>query len=150
MPRENRHAISLRDGTVTLDGVQMLEASKMTVRYKPEVKDYKSLRDKGKNRRWVGRDIEVTIEEYRSTSWLLDVMKEYEENGTTPEFKIQGQREDKDSDYYDVVGIETVTCTGCVITSDIPVFDLDTGGDFVKDSITFGAKNMQGGSKKGA
>ena len=141
---ENRHAISLRDGTVTVNKIPVLEASKMTVRYKPEVGSYKSLRDKGTNRRWIGRDIEVTIEEYRSTSWLLDVVKEYEENGRTPELEVQGQREDKDSDYYEVVGIETVTCTGCVITSEIPIFDLDTGGDFVKDALTMGAKNMYG------
>ncbi len=139
---ENRHAISLRNGTVTIDGVMVMEASKMTVRYKPEVGSYKSLRDKGTNRRWIGRDIELTIEEYRSTPWLLEKVKEYENNGTTPEMKVQGQREDKDSDYYDIVGIETVTCTGCVITSDIPIFDLDTGGDFVKDSFTMGVKNI--------
>lgn len=139
---ENRHAISLRNGTVTIDGVMVMEASKMTVRYKPEVGSYKSLRDKGTNRRWIGRDIELTIEEYRSTPWLLEKVKEYENNGTTPEMKVQAQREDKDSDYYDIVGIETVTCTGCVITSDIPIFDLDTGGDFVKDSFTMGVKNI--------
>ena len=139
---ENRHAISLRNGTVTIDGVEVMEASKMTVRYKPEVGSYKSLRDKGTNRRWIGRDIELTVEEYRSTPWLLEKVREYEKNGTTPEMKVQGQREDKDSDYYDDVGIETVTCTGCVITNDIPIFDLDTGGDFVKDSFTMGVKNI--------
>lgn len=139
---ENRHAISLRNGTVTIDGVMVMEASKMTVRYKPEIGSYKSLRDKGTNRRWIGRDIELTVEEYRSTPWLLEKVKEYENNGTTPEMKVQGQREDKDSDYYNIVGIETVTCTGCVITSDIPIFDLDTGGDFVKDSFTMGVKNI--------
>lgn len=139
---ENRHAISLRNGTVTIDGVMVMEASKMTVRYKPEIGSYKSLRDKGTNRRWIGRDIELTIEEYRSTPWLLEKVKEYENNGMTPEMKVQGQREDKDSDYYNIVGIETVTCTGCVITSDIPIFDLDTGGDFVKDSFTMGVKNI--------
>ena len=120
-----------------------MEASKLSVKYKPEVGEYKSLKDKGTNRRWIGRDVTVDIEEYRSTSWLLDVAKEYEENGTTPEFTVQGQREDKDSDYYSEVGTETVTCTGCVITSDIPLLDLDTGGDFVKDTFSMGAKNAQ-------
>lgn len=139
---ENRHAISLRNGTVTIDGIQVMEASKLQIRYKPEVGSYKSLRDKGTNRRWIGRDITGTIEEYRSTSWLLEKVKEYEEKGTTPELTIQGQREDTDSDYYDEVGIETVTVTGCVIDSEIPLMDLDTDGDFVKDSITFGAKDM--------
>lgn len=139
---ENRHAISLRNGTVTIDGIQVMEASKLQIRYKPEVGSYKSLRDKGVNRRWIGRDITGIIEEYRSTPWLLEKVKEYEEKGTTPELTIQGQREDTDSDYYDIVGIETVTVTGCVIDSEIPLMDLDTDGDFVKDSITFGAKNM--------
>lgn len=139
---ENRHAISLRNGTVTIDGIQVMEASKLQIRYKPEVGSYKSLRDKGVNRRWIGRDITGTIEEYRSTPWLLEKVKEYEEKGTTPELTIQGQREDPDSDYYDIVGIETVTVTGCVIDNEIPLMDLDTDGDFVKDSITFGAKDM--------
>ena len=139
---ENRHAISLRNGTVTIDGVQVMEASKLQIRYKPEVASYKSLRDKGTNRRWIGRDITGTIEEYRSTPWLIEKIKEYEANGTTPELTIQGQREDKDSDYYDIVGIETVTLTGCVIDGEIPLMDLDTDGEFVKDSITFGAKDL--------
>lgn len=139
---ENRHAISLRNGTVTIDNIQVMEASKLQIRYKPEVASYKSLRDKGTNRRWIGRDITGVIEEYRSTSWLLEKVKEYEEKGTTPELTIEGQRADTDSDYYGEVGIETVTVTGCVIDSEIPLMDLDTDGEFVKDSITFGAKNM--------
>ena len=44
---ENRHAISLRDGTVSVDGRILLEASKLSVKYKPELATYKSLRDKG-------------------------------------------------------------------------------------------------------
>ena len=140
---ETRHAISLRDGTVSVDGRILLEASKLSVKYKPELATYKSLRDKGVNRRYVGRDVTVDLEEYRSTSWLLDVAKQYEEKGTTPEFVVQGQREDKDSDYYATVGTETVTCTGCVITGDIPLMDLDTGGEFVKDTVSMGAKNVQ-------
>ena len=79
---ENRHAISLRDGTVSVDGRILLEASKLSVKYKPELATYKSLRDKGVNRRYVGRDVTVDLEEYRSTSWLLDVAKQYEEKGT--------------------------------------------------------------------
>lgn len=139
---ENRHAISLRDGTVTIDGVPVLEASKLTIRFKPEVASYKTLRDKGTNRRWIGRDVLGSIDEYRSTSWLLEKVREYEENGTTPELTIQGQREDKDSDYYSEVGIETVTVSGCVIDSEISLLELDTDGEFVKDSISFGAKNV--------
>ena len=40
---ENRHAISLRDGTVSVDGRILLEASKLSVKYKPELATYNLL-----------------------------------------------------------------------------------------------------------
>lgn len=140
---DNRHAISLRDGTVSVNGVVIMEACKFKLSYKPEVASYKSLKDKGTNRRYVGRDITGSIEEYRSTSWLLDIARQYENEGTTPELTIQGTREDKDSDYYSIVGAETVTATGCVLDGEISLLELDSEGNFVKDAITFGAKEAQ-------
>lgn len=140
---KNRHAISLRDGTVSVNGTVIMEACKFKLVFKPEVGSYKSLNEKGTNRRWIGRDITGSIEEYRSTSWLLDVAKEYEENGTTPELTIQGVRDDKDSDYYGNVGAEVVTAEGCVLDGEITLLELDASGDFVKDSIGFGAKDAQ-------
>ena len=38
------------------------------------------------------------------------------------------------------VGSESVTVTGAVITSEIPLMDIDTDGEVVKESITFGGR----------
>lgn len=100
------------------------------------------LGDKGTNRRWLGRDITGSIDEYRTTARWNNIVKQYENSGITPELTIQGIRTDKDSDFYEVSGSESVTVTGAVLTGDINLISLDTDGDVVKDSISFGAKNM--------
>ncbi len=53
---------------------------------------------------------------------------------------IQGIMEDKNSDYYKIYGTNTVTCVGCVLTGDLPLTMLDSGGNVVEDSISFNAK----------
>jgi len=50
--------------------------------------------------------------------------------------------EDKNSDYYKEYGTNTVTCVGCVLTGDLPLTMLDSGGDVVEDSISFNAKDV--------
>ena len=64
------------------------------------------------------------------------------DTGETPTFTIQGVSNDKYSDYYDTNGIDTVTATGCVITSDVSWIDLDSGGEFVQDEIEMSAYNV--------
>lgn len=49
--------------------------------------------------------------------------------------------EDKNSDYYKTYGTNTVTCVGCVLTGDLPLTMLDSGGQVVEDSISFNAKH---------
>lgn len=141
---ENIKPLSLKEGKVYIDGVQIMDAATFTVVYTPSVWEGKALGDKGTNRRWLGRDITGTITEYRTTPWLKEKIMEYEKNGTTPEMTIQGTRVDKDSDYYSINGggSETVTVTGAVITGDIGLMSFDVDGDVVKDSISFGAKNI--------
>ena len=55
---------------------------------------------------------------------------------------IQGVQTDKNSDFYDKNKSEKVTCIGCVPTGDMNLIDMDTDGDVVKESITFGAKRV--------
>ena len=100
------------------------------------------LGDKGTNRRWLGRDITGTLDEYRTTPRFNNIVAKYENDGITPELTIQGIRVDKDSDYYELSGSESVTLTGCVLTGDITLLSLDTDGEVVKDSISFGAKHI--------
>jgi hypothetical protein len=66
----------------------------------------------------------------------------YIKNGVTPEMTIQGVQTDVNSDFYANNKSEKVTCVGCVPTGDINLIDMDTEGDVVKESITFGAKRI--------
>lgn len=140
----NKRPLVLRNGHVYLNGLEVMEAAKITVLYQPEVATYRSLREKGVNRRWIGRDITGTLNEYRTTNWLVEAAKKYEASGVTPEFTIQATRDDEGSDFHAAYpNGESVTLTGVVLTGDIPLIDLDSEGDFVKDNIGFGAKDMQ-------
>lgn len=140
----NKRPLLLRNGHVYLDGTEVMEASKISIIYQPEVANYRSLREKGVNRRWIGRDITGSLEEYRTTNWLVEAIKKYEATGVTPEFVIQATRDDEGSDFHEShPDGEVVTVTGVVLTGDIPLIDLDSSGEYVKDSIAFGAKDMQ-------
>lgn len=139
---ENKKPLSLKEGKIFIDGIEVIDAAKLTINYVPTVWAGKMLGDKGTNRRWLGRDITGTLDEYKTTPRWTNMVKQYEQTGKTPEMVIQGIRTDKDSDYYDLSGSESVTITGVVITGEIPLLALDTDGEVVKDSIPFGAKNL--------
>lgn len=139
---ENRKPLSLKEGKVYIDGIEVIDAAKLSIVYTPAVWSGKMLGDKGTNRRWLGRDITGSIDEYRTTPRFLNIIKQYEKTGKTPEMTIQGIRTDTDSDYYEISGSESITVTGVVITGDINLISLDTDGDVVKDTISFGAKNI--------
>lgn len=141
---ENRNAISLREGKVYIDGIEIIDACKLSFVYTPEVSSSKRLGSKGTDRRWIGRDITGSLTEYKSTNWIEEIIAKYESSGATPEFTIQGIREDRNSDYYaKYKKAETVTLTGVVLTGDMPLMDLDTGGELVQNSVSFGAKNLK-------
>ena len=139
----NKSAISLREGKIFLDGEQILEAGSITINYQPEVVSYRTLGERGLNRRWIGRDVTGSFTEYKSTPWLENKIKEYEKSGKTPELTIQGIRQDKNSDYYQKYKKnETVTCSGAVLTGDLPLLALDTQGQLVQQTVNFGAKDI--------
>lgn len=137
---ENIKPLSLAEGKAYLDGEEVIDLSKMTIRFNPKVASYKVAGKKGTHRRWVGYDVTVTVEEYKTTNRYEQIVKKYIKDGLTPEFTIQGVRSDPDSDYYASVGSESVTVTGAVITCEIPLMDIDTDGEVVKESITFGGR----------
>ena len=140
---ENRRHISLRQGKVAWEGETMLDSCKIDITYKLELSETKSLGEIGTNRKWIGRDIEVTIEEYRSTNRTAEIIDNFEKTGKTPEFSVQGQMNDTDSDYYDKYQQgQTVTVTGCVPKGDLSVLSLDMDGDVMKETITLGAKKI--------
>lgn len=140
--RVNARPLSAREGKVFIDGNLVADSCKFKVVFKPEVWSGKQLSEPGTNRRWTGYDIEVTIEEWKTTRRYRGIVEEYLKSGATPEMTIQGIQTDVNSDFYGRSGSETVTCVGCVPTGDINLIEMDTDGDVVKESITFGAKRI--------
>lgn len=138
--RVNTSPLSAREGKVYLDGVLIADSCKFLVVFKPDVWSGKQLSEQGTNRRWIGYDIEVTVEEWKTTKRYRGMINEYLKSGKTPELTLQGIQEDKNSDFYAANKAEEVTCVGCVPTGDINLIDMDTEGDVVKESIKFGAK----------
>ncbi len=138
----NKRRMSLREGKVFLDGLKVLDSVKFDIFFKPEVATSRALGEAGTSRRYLGYDITVNLTEYKSTPWIKEAIKKYLKTGATPEFVIQGIQDDRNSDYYDEHGSDTITCKGCVLTGDIPLMALDSGGEYVQNSVTFGANEM--------
>ncbi len=140
--RVNSRPLSAREGKAYIDGVVVYDACKFKVVFKPDVWEGKQLSELGTNRRWIGYDIEVTLEEWKTTNRYKDMVDKYLKSGVTPELTIQGIQTDKNSDFYDRNGSNKITCVGCVPIDDISLSDMDTDGDVVKDSVKFGAKRI--------
>lgn len=140
--RVNSSPLSAREGKVYIDGVLVADSCKFKVAFKPDVWSGKQLSEPGTNRRWIGYDIEITIEEWKTTRRYRGMVDKYLKTGATPEFTIQGIQNDKNSDFYAENKSEKVTCVGCVPTGDINLIEMDTDGDVVKESITMGAKRV--------
>ena len=140
--RVNKAPLSMREGKVFLDGVEVADSCKCQVVFTPKVWEGAALGDPGTNRRWIGYDITVTIESWKTNNRWAAMVTKYLKNGATPEFKIQGIQTDKNSDYYAKNKANKITAIGCVPTGDINLLDMDTDGEVVKESIKFGAKKI--------
>lgn len=138
----NKNPISLREGKVFIDGVECLDSVNANIKFTPDVWTGRQLGERGQSSRWLGYTITGTITRRRSTNWLEAKIKQYLANGGTPEIKIQGIMNDENSDYYAAHGANTVTCVGCVLTGDLPLTALDSGGQVVDDSISFNAVSI--------
>jgi len=138
----NKSPISLREGKLFIDGVQCADSIKCEIKFTPDVWTGKQLGEQTNSSRWLGYSITGSITRRRSTPWLKDAIKKYIGTGKTPEFKIQGIMDDKNSDYYEVYGSDTVTAVGCVLTGDQPLTTFDSGGEVLDDNIAFNAKDI--------
>jgi hypothetical protein len=138
----NKNPISLREGKVFIDGVECVDSVTCNIKFTPDVWTGKQLGERTNSSRWLGYSITGTITRRRSNNWLREKIKEYKKTGATPEIKIQGIMNDENSDYYATYGSDTVTCVGCVLTGDLPLTALDSGGDVVDDAINFNAKDI--------
>lgn len=138
----NKRRISLREGSLFLDGTKVADAVKCEAVFTPEVVESRALKEKGLSRRWIGYDITGTITEFRTTPWMYNAIQKYIKNGETPEFTLQGIQNDKNSDYHDKYGNIKVTLKGVVLTGDLSLLNLDAEGELLQDEIEFGASKL--------
>lgn len=138
----NKAPISLREGRVIVDGIVVADAIKCEIKFTPDVWMGRQLGERSPSTRWLGYAIAGNITRRRSTNFLKEKIKQYKESGETPEMTIQGIMDDKGSDYYKEFGSDVVTAVGCVLTGDLPLTVLDSGGQVVEDNISFNAKEV--------
>ena len=138
----NQAPISLREGHVYLNGVEIADSIKCEIKFTPDVWSGRQLGELTPSSRWLGYSISGSITRRRSTKWLEGEIQKYKDSHETPEMTIQGIMDDKNSDDDKKYGTDTVTCVGCVLTGDLPLTLLDSGGDVVEDSISFNAKDI--------
>jgi hypothetical protein len=138
----NKSPISLKEGKVYIDGVEILDSVVCQITFTPDVWTGKQLGERTNSSRWMGYNITGNITRRRSTNWLENKIREYKKSGKTPELTIQGIMNDENSDYYESYGTNTVTAVGCVLTGDLPLTRLDSSGEVVDDNITFNAKDI--------
>lgn len=138
----NKNPISLREGKIFIDGVECLDSIVCTINFTPDVWTGRQLGEITPSSRWLGVTITGSITRRRSTPWLKEAIKRYLNDKGTPEFTIQGVMDDENSDYYAENGSNVVTCVGCVLTGDLNLINLDSGGQVVDDVIAFNAKDI--------
>lgn len=138
----NKSPISLREGKVFIDGIEVMDCVKCEIHATPDVWSGKQLGEQTSSSRWLGKEIYGSITRRRATPWLKEKLKQYLATNQTPEFTIQAVMTDKNSDYYARFGSDMVTAVGCVLTGDLPLTALDSGGEIVDDVIAFRAKDL--------
>ena len=136
----NKSPISLREGSVYIDGYEVLDCVSCDISFTPELWQGKQLGEKTDSTRWLGGKIAGNITRRRSTPWTKTIVAKYMITGETPEMKIQGLNLDKNSDFYKQYGKDLVTVVGCVLTGAIPLTALDSGGQVVEDKLAFAGK----------
>ena len=138
----HKNPISLREGKVFLDGLEVFDSVKCEIKFTPDVWTGRQLGDRSSSSRWLGYSITGSITRRRTAAWLKDTIKGYIDSGKTPEFTVQGIMNDAGSEYYDTNGSDTVTVVGVVLTGDLNLLNLDADGQVLDDVIGFNAKAM--------
>ncbi len=138
----NKNPISLKEGKMFIDGVEVMDSIQANVNFTPQVWQGRTLGERSESARWLGYSITGNITHRRSTNWLEKKIREYVSSGATPELTVTGVMNDENSDYYAEHGTNTVTLVGVVLTGDLPLTRLDSNGEVVEDNISFHAKEM--------
>ena len=139
----NKSPISVSQGKVLINGVEVGDGFSCKFKFTPKTWSGTFLGEMTENTRWLGGSWSGEMSRGRTNGFIKDAIKNFLETGITPEITIQGIANDKGSDYYAETGKEdVVTAVGCVLTGDLTLLDLDTGGDILKDTIQFKIKKV--------
>ncbi len=136
----HKNPISLREGKVYLDGLEVYDSVKCEIKFTPDVWTGRQLGDRSASSRWLGYNITGSITRRRTTPWLKETIQSYINTGKTPELTIQGIMNDAGSEYFANNGSDTVTVVGVVLTGDLSLLNLDADGQVLDDTIGFNAK----------
>lgn len=138
--QQNKAPISLREGSIYIDGIKICDNVKAEFKITPDVWTGRQVGEKTQSSRWLGYTVSGSITRRRSTNWLNDVLEKYKKSSVTPELTIQGIMSDEGSDFYATYGKHlVVTLLGCVLTGDLTLLSLDSGGNVMEDVINFNA-----------
>lgn len=139
--QHNKAPMSLREGSIYIDGMKICDGVKAEFKLTPDVWTGRQLGEKTQSSRWLGFSITGSITRRRSTNWLAEVAQKYKDSKVTPELTIQGIMSDEGSDFYATTGGKNlvVTLMGCVLTGDLTILALDSGGNIVDDVVNFNA-----------
>lgn len=138
----HKNPISLREGKVFLDGLEIFDSVKCEIKFTPDVWTGKQIGDRSSSSRWLGYSISGSITRRRTTPWLKETIQGYIKTGKTPELTIQGMMNDRGSEYYENEGSDTVTVVGVVLTGDLTLISLDADGQVLDDVIGFNARTI--------
>jgi hypothetical protein len=138
----NRSPISLRQGKVFLDGIEVMDEVACSIKFTPDVWTGRQVGDFSPSSRWLGYTITGSITRRRNNTWLKETIMRYIREKRTPEFTIQGIMNDECSDYFQQFGSDTVTAVGCVLTGDLTLLNHDSNGDVLDDVIAFNVKDV--------
>lgn len=142
MPEQpNIMPIRKRFGYVYMDGERVSEAVSVSAQQDTATESTAVLSQQFKTTYETESEITGKLKCNRSSPWLQDIA-ERQKNGEVVRFNLQTIADDPNSDYSKNHGSQTYTFIDCVITSPIPLVDLDReGGGIVQDEFDWTARD---------
>jgi len=135
-------AISMTEGRVFVNGEERTNTVSCTANFTINTAEVPVLGARTIGDKALTYKITGTLTEYKATKWLIEYCKKFQEEGTIELFDIQGVTDDKNSDYSKKYGTDRITLKDCVLTGDIPLFNIDATGEVVTDEISFTANRI--------
>lgn len=135
-------AISLTEGRIIVDGEVRTNAISAKATFTINTVAVKALGARNEGNKPTGYKIAGSLVQYKVSRWLIDICKEYQNTGILKPFDLQGVIEDKASMYYRENGVTRDTFVNCMLTGDIPIFDINSQGETMTEEISFTAEKI--------